>query len=92
MEAGLHAVALPEGRSPGTPQFEGMRIGALARTRFPDGVLVKNEAHDHKGALERTKALIAAGYPAIFEGAFEHDNRRIRVDILKHAGEGQWAL
>jgi predicted RecB family nuclease len=30
--------------------------------------------------------------PAIFEGAFEHDNRRIRVDILRHVREGKWAL
>jgi hypothetical protein len=77
---------------PGTPQYEGTRIGELARTCFSGGVLVDNEAYDHKGALERTRALMAEGCPAIFEGAFEHDNQRIRVDILKHVGEGKWAL
>src|SRR5262249_47717237 len=30
--------------------------------------------------------------PAIFEAAFEHDGRRIRVDVLERASEGKWAL
>ena len=76
----------------GTPQYEGTRIGKLAQALFPGGVLVDNKAIDHQGALARTNALMANGCPAIFEGAFEHDNRRIRVDILKNMGEGRWAL
>ena len=77
---------------PGTPQYEGTRVGKLARKLFPGGELVDNKADDHKGALERTRGFMAKGCPTIFEGAFEHDNRRIRVDILNRIGEGEWAL
>ena len=35
---------------------------------------------------------MSKGCPAVFEGAFQFDNRRIRVDILKYIGEGKWAL
>jgi predicted RecB family nuclease len=77
---------------PGTPQYEGTRIGELARTLFPGGVLIDNGAWDHKGALMRTADLINEGCPAIFEGAFEHHNRRVRVDVLKHVGDARWAL
>ena len=77
---------------PGTPQYEGTRIGALARQLFPAGVLVNNGPEDHKGALERTRRLIADNCPAIFEGAFEYNNRRIRADVLSRASEGEWFL
>ena len=76
----------------GSPEYEGTQIGKLARNCFPNGVLVDNEVYDHCGAIERTKSLLAEGCPAIFEGTFEFDNRRIRVDILKNLGEGRWAL
>lgn len=77
---------------PGTPQYVGTRIGELARQCFPDGVLIDNRAFDHKEALERTRRLMASGCPALFEGAFEYANRRIRVDVLKRVGQESWAL
>lgn len=77
---------------PGTPQYEGNRIGELARQCFPGGVLVDNKVFDHQGALDRTRNLMASGSTTIFEGAFEYGSRRTRVDILKRIGPERWAL
>jgi len=63
---------------PGTPQYEGHRIGELARQCFPGGELIENPTSDHEGASEHTKRLMMSGWPAIFEGAFEDGNRRVR--------------
>lgn len=38
---------------------------------------------DHKGAMRTTgKAIANPGIPAIYEGAFQYDDIRVRADIL----------
>ncbi len=88
----LHAPRPFVEASPGTPQYEGRRIGELARKCFPGGELVQNPTSDHEGASAQTKRLMMSDCPAIFEGAFEHGNRRVRVDVLKRIGIEKWAL
>ena len=46
---------------PGTPQYEGARIGELARTCFADGVLVDIEAYDFGNAIEQTRIPCVQG-------------------------------
>ncbi len=61
---------------------QGAQVGALARDRFPGGVLIDLP---HHAALERvalTRKLIDEGAPAIFEASFLADNTFVAVDIL----------
>lgn len=60
---------------------QGNEVGALARARFPGGVMVEGE-HDDPGRLERTRALIEAGTPVIFEATFIADRTYAAVDVL----------
>ena len=47
----------------------------------------------HAQALARTAALMTdERLPAIFEGAFEYDGIRIRVDGLERLANGAWGL
>jgi hypothetical protein len=63
---------------------QGTEIGALARERFPGGVLVEAGPKQRAAALRRTAELAAdPAVPAIFEGAFEHGQVLVRVDILE---------
>jgi hypothetical protein len=62
----------------------GTEIGALARQRFPGGVLVETGHRHSADALQQTQDLL--GDPtvtAIFEGAFMFDQILVRVDILE---------
>ena len=83
----------------------GTEVGRAAHALFPDGVLVMapraarasastaDRAADHASALRQTRDLLAnASVPAIFEAAFEHENVRIRVDILERLANGRWGL
>ncbi len=70
----------------------GIQIGELARECFPGGVLVDVEALGSPEAIARTVELVADPHvPAIFEGIFEFENVRVRVDILERVGGG-WRL
>jgi hypothetical protein len=56
-------------------------------------VLIDEEPWQHAEALARTAALMTdESVPAIFEGAFEHDGIRIRVDVLERLANGAWGL
>ena len=50
---------------------QGNRVGEEARKYFPGGVLVDNKAWDFFGSLKRTRELLAAKTPIIYEAAFE---------------------
>jgi predicted RecB family nuclease len=85
----------PEPRSepdPGTPMAVGTEVGEAARLLFPDGVLVSESSRDLAAAEARTRALVAAGAPVIFEAAFRGDGIVIRADILERLPDGQWSL
>jgi hypothetical protein len=71
----------------------GARVGAVARGLFAGGVRIGEEARTHDDAVLQTyRALEEPGTTAIYEAAFNHDNVRVRVDILAHAGKGSWDL
>jgi predicted RecB family nuclease len=61
----------------------GTEVGKLARTLFPDGVLISEDHMDHQGAMAATQRALASNLvPAIYEAAFLHDGIRIRADVL----------
>ena len=67
----------------GSPMDIGGEIGRKAHLLFPGGALIDEEPWQHAQALARTTALMTdERVPAIFEGAFEYDGVRIRVDCL----------
>jgi hypothetical protein len=75
----------------------GIELGALARQRFPGGILVDTSRRRISEALARTAELLAdPAVPAIFEGAFEFEGVVVRADILVRmsSGEegGRWQL
>ncbi|HEX2662190.1 MAG TPA: DUF2779 domain-containing protein [Candidatus Acidoferrum sp.] len=71
---------------------QGREVGLLARQLFPGGVEV-----DGWGgllpAIRSTRELVAnPDVPAIFEGAFEHDDVVVKSDILQRGKENRWRL
>ncbi len=82
-----------EAPTPGSILDVGTEIGVKARLLFPGGLLVVAEPWHHHEAVTETGALMADPLSkAIFEAAFEYDNIRIRVDILKRHNDGTWGL
>ena len=70
----------------------GRAVGALARERFPGGVLVDADHRHPADALAATRRLLAdAAVPALYEAAFEHEGVLVRADVLVRAGDG-WDL
>jgi Domain of unknown function(DUF2779) len=77
--------------APGSRMDLGREIGRKARLLFPGGVAIGAEPWNHSLAVAQTAALMADdGVPAIFEAAFEHDDIRIRVDVLERLGDRTW--
>ena len=88
-----HAPRPYEEAAPGTPQAVGSEVGGHAQKLFPGGVLIDEEAYQHRRALERTLRLIRQpDIPALFEAAFEYDGVRIRADIIERCDSGVWRL
>ena len=69
---------------------QGNQVGALARERFPGGVLVEL-AYDDPNRMPRTRELLDAGVPAIFEATFVEDHTYAAVDVLLRE-DGGYAL
>jgi hypothetical protein len=70
---------------------QGREVGLLARKMFPGGVAV--EYGDWEQAIRTTRQLIEnPEIPAIFEGAFEHHDVSVRVDILQRPRDQRWRL
>ena len=70
---------------------QGQQVGLLARELCPGGVVV--ECGNREAAIRATKELIGnPEIPAIFEGAFEHKDVFVRVDILQRRREQRWSL
>ncbi len=71
----------------------GTAVGALARRRFPGGRLIAEDHLHHCEAEQTTVAALAdASLPAIYEGAFTHDDVRIRADVLARTEGGAFDL
>ena len=70
---------------------QGREVGLLARKMFPGGVAV--DARSREEAIRATRELIEnREVPAIFEGAFEHRNVFVRVDVLHRRRDRRWRL
>ena len=67
---------------------QGHRVGALARTYVPGGVLVDLPHNAYEGRLEATRQALAAGAPAVYEAAFRADGVFVSVDILERRARG----
>ena len=72
---------------------QGHKVGRLAQTAFPFGVLVDSDAFELDAALRRTAALVDdPSVPAIFEATFCHSDVLVRVDILERRRQNRWRL
>lgn len=72
---------------------QGQEVGILARQAFPSGVLIDDDHVHHREAEIKTQRLLKDGkVPAIFEAAFNFENVRIRVDILRRSPGGRWRI
>lgn len=61
----------------------GYEVGDVARTLYPNGILIEND-DDLKAALAATQvALTENPLHTIFEATFQHQGVLVRVDILK---------
>lgn len=71
---------------------QGRAVGVLAQRLFPGGVEVCERSLDQ--AIRATRELIAnPEIPAIFEGAFEHWNVLVKVDVLqRRQADGRFRL
>ena len=71
----------------------GTAVGALARQRFPDGLLIAEPYNEHARAELRTSEVIADSIvPAIYEAAFAFNGIRIRVDVLSRVNGNNFDL
>ena len=67
----------------------GTTVGELARQRFPKGVLVAEQYHEHSQAVQSTQVLLSdVSVPVMYEPAFAFQSIRTRVDVLVRA-DGQ---
>jgi len=67
---------------------QGHRVGALARTYVPGGVLIDLPYHAYEQRLAATRQALEQGAPAVYEGAFRADDMFVSVDILERQGRG----
>src|SRR5438046_2666101 len=67
---------------------QGAQVGALARDRFPGGVLVDLPHRAVDQRVKLTRKLIDDGAPAIFEASFLADNTFVAVDVLTPQDDG----
>ncbi|NJM09886.1 MAG: DUF2779 domain-containing protein [Bdellovibrionaceae bacterium] len=71
----------------------GNKVGEVARTYFPGGVLVDNKPWDFGGSLKRTRELLKEGTEFIYEAAFDYKGCYARADILKYSkATNRWTL
>ena len=66
----------------------GHRVGELARTLYPHGMLIGAD-QELNAALEQTAALLRApGNGVLFEAAVQHDGVVVRTDVLEKGSGG----
>ncbi len=63
---------------------QGNAVTIEARKRFSNGVLVDLPAYDFFGSLKKTRELLAAHTPVIFEAAFEYQGCYARADVITY--------
>jgi predicted RecB family nuclease len=67
---------------------QGAQVGALARERFPGGVLIDLPHNAVAERLEQTRAALDAGFPFIFEASFVADDTFVAIDVLERLDRG----
>jgi hypothetical protein len=65
---------------------QGHRVGALARSHVPGGVLIDLPHDAYEPRLEATRRALAAGASVVYEAAFRADGVFASVDILQRQG------
>ena len=71
---------------------EGDRIGAIARSLFPDGVLVEAALPRNEALAKTQEYLTCNPRVPIFEAAFMANDTYVRVDILAPLEDNSWHL
>lgn len=72
---------------------QGNAVGAEARKKYPNGILVDNPAWDFYGALKKTRELLKDETEVIFEAAFEYKGCFARADIIIYSKETKrWSV
>ncbi len=69
---------------------QGIEVGAAARERFPEGVLIGGQ-HPQE-ALAQTQEAVAQDVTCLFEPAFECEGMFVRCDILRRNAGATWDL
>lgn len=81
----MRELADPVGEAQQAVFDAGTRVGELARDLYPGGILMGQDHLHIDEAVAATRAILAdPSVPAIYEGGFEFNDVRIRVDILAH--------
>ncbi|MCE2463062.1 MAG: DUF2779 domain-containing protein [Dehalococcoidia bacterium] len=71
----------------------GNAVGEVARQRFPNGRLIEESHLEHDRAVRTTRDLLDdATIPALYEAAFTFQCIRMRSDVLKRNGLGEFDL
>ncbi len=70
----------------------GTAVGELARSRFPDGVLITQDHTQSEEALRATQRLFDDPPSAIFEAALFHEGVFVRPDVMVRVGGDEWDL
>lgn len=72
---------------------QGRQVGAAARLRFPDGILIRQSGHQ---AIAATWRALRAGCHTIYEATFQAADILVRCDILQRTqaadGRDHWAI
>ena len=87
----VHEPDAPELQSPASLQAvfdRGHRVGELARSEFPRGVLIDRDYFEVTEKIADTTAALEAHAPAIFEASFDGGGVFAAVDILERHEEG----
>lgn len=66
----------------------GHRVGEVARTRWPNGILIQHDTELREALRETQKVLADKAVPALFESTFEANGVLVRNDILERTNNG----
>src|SRR6266581_8011388 len=67
---------------------QGRQVGAVARARYPGGVLIDLPHHAGAARVAATEQALDAGAPAIFEATFIADDTFVAIDVLEKLKDG----
>lgn len=67
---------------------QGRQVGEVARTRWPDGLLIDLPHTEGAKRVAATKDALAQAVPAIFEATFIAEGTFVAVDVLEQQGDG----